>query len=166
MNLPTTLLLLSTLLPLSSPFRIPKDTTPGSYAVTISPSGQEIHTPLSTSSTPNPANRTSSNPHHQKRAATQTYPPQAKTYCGDSYIEASDFTDKASLDFQARCNRTNGEFLTTSAMAVYSLHGTAVAYMCNFSGGGNPCVAGEFLDVVRRVRETCLWSRGGVLQTG
>lgn len=153
----TNLFLVFTLLHLSSPFKIPENATSGYYAVTISPSGNEIHTLLSPST----------NPPNQKRNPSAGWPPNPKTYCGDSYIEASDFTAKVLPDFQSRCDRTNQEFLKgSSAMAVYSLHGTAVAYMCNFSNHGNPCSSAEFVDSVRKIQETCRWSQGAVLQTG
>lgn len=102
---------------------------------------------------------------NRKRSDGSSWPPRAVTYCGDSYIQASDLRDKAQVDFADQCERTNAAFLT-SLRAVYAAYGTAVAYMCNFSESGNPCSSAEWLDALGLIAEKCKWSQGTVLQTG
>lgn len=155
-------------------FTIPANITEGHlYAVTIDPTtGEELHTRLD-SLLPGPEPEPLARRHHEKRGANaaaaaagrRDHPPRAYTFCGDGYVQASDLLDNAIHTFTDRCDRSNAVFLKDT-LAVYAAHGTAVAYMCNFSTHGNPCRSMELLDALSLIGARCKWSQGGVLQSG
>ncbi|KXH67405.1 hypothetical protein CSAL01_02587 [Colletotrichum salicis] len=151
---------------------VPPGSQQGTYIVTLTPEGRELHTRIPDVDIPPP-------PHHLRRDTTTWPPDTTKAICSDSpWITTADFASHpngARNAFAAQCAALNGKRLGYREK-IYSHWGDAVAYMCSYAGsgdvgngknGGNPCVVQEWVDAVEWAARDCGGRNGdGFMECG
>ncbi|KAK1520220.1 hypothetical protein CPAR01_15271 [Colletotrichum paranaense] len=166
---------------------VPPGSQQGTYIVTLTPEGEELHTRVSgipdihaVEDKLSPFSQATPplTPHLPRRDAT-SWPSDTKPLCSDSpWITTAAFNSNpngARNAFAAQCAALNGKRLGYREK-IYSHWGEAVAYMCSYAGsgdvgngrdGGNPCVVQEWVDAVEWAARACGGRNGdGYMECG
>ncbi|OHF02688.1 hypothetical protein CORC01_02084 [Colletotrichum orchidophilum] len=158
--------------------RVPPGTQQGTYIVTLSPEGQEIHARLPDINHDNahvlPLPPPPPPPPPQSPRGATAWPSHTAPLCSDSpWIGTYDlYHDNGARNaFSSQCAALAGARLGNGDK-IYSHWGDAVAYMCSYAGsgggggggGGNPCVVQEWVDAVDWAAASCAGRNGGYME--
>lgn len=137
-------------------FTVPQGQADGVYMVSEDANGGEAHVFL--------GNETE--PAHQKRF---NFPGGTNVKCGD-FVESLPLLDWTAADaqFSVACDAAakSGQRYTNKGKAIYSVSGTVVVYMCNYSSKGNPCALDEYTQAKANIRSTCTFGGSNGVEAG